>query len=367
MSSGGGNSTTTTRVDYPPWLEAPMRDNIARANTLADQMGEAGYQSYDPSARIAGMNDLQMNAMQNARDSVGQWTPFLNRSALSAGQANTLALQAGGMPANAAYAGPSALVQAGRLSNTDLSGYMNPYTDMVTKNALANLEDTRQVQQTGNADAAMRAKAFGGSRYGVVEAQTNAAFGKQAGELALNSAQSNFLNAQNQATNDINRNMQGQLANQGAWNQMNQFNAGLAMQGDLAYRGLGLDAARLLQSGAGLDADLASQWQSLNSNDLNNLLTAGNQLQDQDQLGRDFAYQEWLNQRNFPIDLLNLRFSSVNNTPYKSPTASSSPINRNRVGGFLGGAATGAMAGSFIPGIGTVAGAIGGGLLGAFG
>ena len=45
----------------------------------------------------------------------------------------------------------------------------------------------------------------------------------------------------------------------------------------------------------------------------------------------------------------------------------STPLTRNRGAGLLGGAATGAQIGSLVPGIGTMFGAIGGGLLGAFG
>ena len=133
----------------------------------------------------------------------------------------------------AATAGPSALVQAGHLGQVDLGSYMNPFTDLVTNNALGKLEEQRQTQNLSNADAAAKANAFGGSRHGVVESMTNQGFAKQGADLSLNAAQSNFLNAQNMAQTDLSRNLQGQMANQQGHNAMAQFNAGLGQQAGL--------------------------------------------------------------------------------------------------------------------------------------
>lgn len=386
---GGGtprNTTTTTVTEYPEWLKQPMQENISRANEIATNMENQGYQTYNTADRIAGFNDLQLNALNAASSSVGNWTPMLQSAANQNAQAGSIASQVAGAPladysAQAAYAGPSALVQSGSLQGTNLAGYMNPYNQMVTQNALGNLEEARQTQQLNNSDAAAKARAFGGSRHGVVEANTNAAFAKQAGDLALNSAQQNFLNAQQMANQDISRNLQAQGMNQSAWNQMGQFNAGLAqqanlqnaqqgLQGDLAMRGIGLDAAQSLRAGAGVDSTLASQYQGMSANDMNNMFSAGQILQDQDQLNRDFAYQEFLNQRNFPIDLLNLRMGAVTNTPYQPGASMTSPIYRNRGAGFLGGAMAGGQMGSMFTNgsnMGTGIGAVMGGLLGAYG
>ena len=377
MSGGGSrNQTTTTQVNYPDWLEGPMRENINYANQLASQMGQQGYQYYNPQDRFADFNDLQLNALQNARDSTGTWNPLFQRGVDANASGYGLASQAAGSglrdySAQSAYAGPSAMVRGGNFLDADVGAYMNPYTDRVTNNALAKLEGQRQVQNVANADAANKARAFGGSRHGVVEAQTNEAFAKQGAETSLNAASGNFLNAQNLIQQDLNRNLQAQGMNQQAGNQMNQFNAGLAqqanmhnsaqgLQADLAMRGLGMDAARFFQQGAGTDAHLASQYQQRNSNDINNMMTAGNMLQDQDQLYRDFAYQQWMGAQQFPIDLLNLRMGAVSGTPYQPGSSTTSPIYRNRGQGFLGGASAGY-------GMGGPWGAAIGGILGAFG
>lgn len=379
MGSSSRPQTTTTRVDYPAWLEGPMRDNIARANEYADSQLANGYQGYNAADRIAGFNDLQTQAIGNIRGFSGSWLPMVQNAQNAMNQSNTLATQAATLPMNnytmnAAYAGPGAMVQAGNLSQANLGAYMNPYTDHVTNNALGKIEESRQMQNLQNADSAQRARAFGGSRHGVVESQTNAAFGKQAADTALGAAQANFANAQAMATNDINRNLQAQGMNQNALNAMAQFNAGLGQQAnqfnasqlqnaDLAMRNFGLEASRTLGGNAQQNAQLASLYQNLGANDFNNLMTAGNMLQDQDQMGRDFAYQEWQNARNHPLDMLNLRYSAIHNTPYQPGSSSTSNIYRNRTQGFLGGAASGASAGSaFGPW-----GAAIGGLLGGFG
>lgn len=371
------NTTTTTAVEYPPWLEGPMINNINLANNLADQMGQQGYQGYSPGDRIAPLNELQNQAISNIQGFTGQWTPFMNQANSALNSSNSIAMQAASNPfniygANAGFAGPGAMVQAGNLHGMNLSGYMNPYTDAVTNNALGKLEDQRQVQSVANADAANKAKAFGGSRHGVVDAQTNAAFAKQGADTALNAAQSNFGNAQQMAMNDINRNLQAQGMNQSAANQMaqfnaqlghdaNQFNAQMGFNSQLAGRQFGLDAARTLSGNAGMGSQLAGMYQNLGANDMNNLMTAGNMLQDQDQMYRDFGYQEFLNRQNFPVELLNLRYGAVNSTPYSPGSSTSSPIYRNRAGGFLGGASAGYGA------TGNPWGAALGGILGAWG
>jgi hypothetical protein len=377
MGSSSKPQTVNNITQYPAWMEGPMRANIERANELADQRDAAGYQGYSVNDRIAPMNDLQQQAMQRAGASSGSWAPFLQGAAGGLAQANDLASQAATRPMNsysmnAAYAGPSAQVQAGQLGGMNLQQYTNPWADQVTRNALGNLQEQRQVTQLQNADAAAKAKAFGGSRHAVVEAQTNAGFGKAASDLALNSAAQGYQNAQQMGMADINRNLQAQGMNQNAWNQQNQFNAGLAQQAnqfnagqaqdaDLAMRNFGLNAADTLGRNAGQWGSLASQYQQFNANDINNLMTAGNMQQDHDQSIRDYNYQNFINQQNFPLENLGIRQSAVTNTPYQPGNSQTSQIYRNRTSGFLGGAQQGYGATN------SWWGALAGGLLGAYG
>ena len=60
---------------------------------------------------------------------------------------------------------------------------MNPYTQAVTEQSLKDLERSRQLQQQQTSAQATAAKAFGGSRQGIAEAETNRAYGENAARL----------------------------------------------------------------------------------------------------------------------------------------------------------------------------------------
>lgn len=388
MGSSSKPQTTTTTMDYPDWMEDSWRDNVSMTNQLVDGRMREGYQSYG-GERIAGFNPFQQRAFENVGANQGSWTPFLQSASDGLSQSNALALGAAQNAGansfvNPAYAGPGTMaqsrdVQAGSLNGMDLSGYMNPYTSAVTDNALGKLEQSRQVQNMANADAATKAKAFGGSRHGVVEAQTNTGFAKQAADTALQGYNQNFLNAQSQANTDLTRQLQASMANQQSFNNMGQFNAseanrmaqfnaGLAQEGGMFnaqnagnMAGIQLQAADSLRNNAQGAGNLGSLYQNLWSNDNNNLMTAGNQIQDQQQGINDLGYQEWMNQRNFPFEMMNYRMGAVNGTGIQPGQSQSTPIYRNRTQGFMGGASTGYGA------TGSGWGALLGGLLGAYG
>jgi hypothetical protein len=95
----------------------------------------------------------------------------------------------------------------------NINQFMNPYTSMVTDNAMADLERQRQMQINATGAAASRAGAFGGSRHGVAEAQTNLGFGQQGAQLFGNLQQQGFNTALGAAQDQ--QRMQSGLAGQG--------------------------------------------------------------------------------------------------------------------------------------------------------
>jgi hypothetical protein len=62
----------------------------------------------------------------------------------------------------------------------DIERFYNPYQEQVVQGALGDIERTRQMQEQANMEQATRAKAFGGSRQGVVSGMTNEAALRQA-------------------------------------------------------------------------------------------------------------------------------------------------------------------------------------------
>lgn len=95
----------------------------------------------------------------------------------------------------------------------NISQFMNPYTNDVVNQSMADLERQRLAQINATGAAASRAGAFGGSRHGVAEAQTNLGFGQQGAQMASNLRQQGFNTALQAGQNQ--QQMQSGLAQQG--------------------------------------------------------------------------------------------------------------------------------------------------------
>lgn len=143
------------------------------------------------------------------------------------------------------------VVDPALIRDQNLQPYMNPYTQQVTQNALSDLQRQNMMAQEQNDAAAMQAGAFGGSRHGVMGAETNRAYLDQVAETTGLMNQANFTNAQQMAGRDV-----------GAMNNMGQFNASNMLNTQLANMaaqngagqfnsGQGMRAAGLLGNLAG--------------------------------------------------------------------------------------------------------------------
>lgn len=117
-------------------------------------------------------------------------------------------------------------VAARQLADTDLTPYMNPYTDAVIDQTAQDMERARLIQQNAANDAMMRAGAFGGSRHGVANAETNRAFYDRLGATTGSLRNLGFQNAQGAALQDIANTMRADLANQGMDFNVGSFNTG---------------------------------------------------------------------------------------------------------------------------------------------
>jgi hypothetical protein len=245
----------------------------------------------------------------------------------------------------AAYGGVyQPAMQTANLANLGMTGpgsigsYMNPFTEQVRANALADLETARRaaVQQTG--ERAMQARAFGGSRQGVAEALTNAGFARQAGTLGTTLNEQAFNQAVQMQAADLARQQQAQAANQAA----------------------GLQGAQLRLAGAGQLGSLAAQQQALRLGGAQAVMGAGGARQALDQQQMDAI-------RNIGLQRLGIVQSSLGAQPANLGGTVQTPMYSNPASGALGGALAGAQLGSAIPGVGTAIGAGVGGILGLLG
>ena len=175
--SKGKNTTTQSTMIAPAQLRM-YQGLYDTARIVADQP----YIPYTGS-RIAGFNPDQLNAFDQTRSMFGQSMGYDPRGSL-----NTLA----GMSA------PSIL-------DKDIGAYQNPYTQQVIDTTLADLDRSRQMAIGRDQDRAIGAGAFGGSRSGVLEAETNRAFADQAARTAAGLRQGGFDRATSLAGQDISR------------------------------------------------------------------------------------------------------------------------------------------------------------------
>jgi hypothetical protein len=216
-----------------------------------------------------------------------------------------------------------------------IGSYMNPYTEAVRENALADLESARRaaIQQTG--ERATAARAFGGSRQGVAESLTNLGFAKQAANL-------------------------GTTLNEQAFNQamaMQQADIGRRSAADIANQQAGLQGAQLRLGGASQLGSLAAQQQALRLGGAQAVMGAGGARQALDQQQMDAI-------RNIGLQRLGVVQSSLGAQPANLGMVATTPYSQNPASGALGGALAGAKLGSVIPGVGTAIGAGIGGILG---
>jgi hypothetical protein len=135
---------------------------------------------------------------------------------------------------------------------------MNPYTQAVTEQSLADLERSRQLQQQQTSAQATASRAFGGSRQGVAEAETNRAFGENAARLVAQQNAAGYQAAQQASEADLARQMQAQQLNQAQDLATTQQSLQLAGQFGLANQQAALEAARANQA-TGLTASQANQ------------------------------------------------------------------------------------------------------------
>lgn len=181
-------------------------------------------------------------------------------------------------------------VSAGSLPGTDLSKYMNPYTQNVVDQTQSDIERQRQMANVSDNQQATQAGAFGGSRSGVANSLTNEAALRTSAQQTAALRSQGFDNAQAQAQTDLNRQFAAGQSNQSAGlqgaalNQQGQTtNLQAALQAAQSNQNAGLTAQQANQNsalttqGQGLQAALANQSAGQNAAALNQQGALANQ------------------------------------------------------------------------------------------
>ena len=195
-------------------------------------------------------------------------------------------------------------VSAGSLANTDLSPYLNPYTQTVINSALPLLDQQRQQANNQTAAQAVSAGAFGGSREGVAEGVNNSQSALNAAQLAAQLQSANFSQAQGAATTDLNRNLTAQQSNQSA-----------------GLQGAGVDLGAAQQLG-----NLTAQGQTANQAGLTGALAGQTQLQQQNQAEINAPIQDALQRQGvLQSAVSSVPYGTTQNTTSNGPGATSNP------------------------------------------
>lgn len=252
MGKGGGGSAptsqTVTQTNIPAYAQPYVERMLGTSEALANQP----YQPYT-GERVAGFTDLQNQAFQGAQNlqpaqQLGQAT----------GMAGTAGL--GSMMAGQNYAQQFTNPYA-------TQAYMSPY---IQSALMPQLEEARRQSDISGLQAAgqaVKAGAFGGSRFGLQEAERQRNLGMLQNQIYGSGLQNAFQNAQ----------------------QAQQFGATLGLQG----LGQGLQAAQALgQLG---QAQFGQEQAAMQAK-----AQAGAQQQALEQQKLTQQYQDFLTQRGYP-------------------------------------------------------------------
>ena len=290
---GGGqpsnpDKTTQTNIsELPEWARGYAKDTLAKASGLTD-VNQNPYQQYGGN-RIAGFSPLQEQA-QTAAANMGV-----------AGQTYT----GTGLAAAAGLGGLNQQYNAGQFYGGQFTPqasqqYMSPYMQDVVNRQMQSAARVSDIQAQQNKANAVQAGAFGGSRQGIVEAERQKNLATQLGTIQAEGSQKAYEDAQAQFNADMARNFQAQQARE----QSRQFGATQGLQG-----------LQTALTAAGTLGNLGQQQSAQELQAYQTQQAAGAQQQALRQQGLDLAYQDFMNQQNYPYKQLGFMADMIRGLP----------------------------------------------------
>ena len=255
-------ATQTTIPVLPTFAQQPTVDIAKTLEELLKQPLQV------PQQEVAGLTPTQISAMNLAQQGIGSFQPFL-QAAQAAQTAGLGTLGAGAQTVAGAEFVPT---------QATLDKFMDPYQQNVTQEALKEIDRQQQIAENRLAGQAVKAGAFGGSRFGVAQS-----------ELARNAAD---LKSR-RIFEDLSRNFQQAQAAARAANQQR-------LQAGQVFGQLG----RATSGIGGAMAGLGAQTQALQGQDVNRLLGIGGMQQQQAQQELNVGTQNLAAMQNAPFQQL---------------------------------------------------------------
>jgi len=242
------------------------------------------------------------------------------------------------------------------------SAYMDPYAQNVIDVQKQKATEAYREMLPAIGANAVQSGAFGGGRHGIVEGMANREFTRSLDEIQKTGTQDAYRNAQEQYERDRGAGLQAALANQAQYGQTQdrnlaglttlsgqglqaalqaanlneqsrQFGANLTDQGRQAQSGLDMEAAKTAEGiqssivNSNLNAmnartgaaqtlmNAGDQYTNQTLNSLNALRSAGAQADAYNQQFLDYDYQNFLNQRDYPLQMMNYYSGLLNGVP----------------------------------------------------
>jgi hypothetical protein len=288
--SGGGQQQAESKTqvtELPEWAKPYAKDILSKGQALTD-VNQNPYQTYG-APRVAGFSPMEEQSFSGA--------------------ANLAPSQAGLAGQGVALGASLGAMNTGRFGTRQAEQYMNPYLESALAPQMELMRRQQGAQGQQMAGQATLAGAFGGSRYGLAQVQQN---------LANQLAQQNLV---------------GQGFNTAYQNAMAQFNADQArrlqglqtsLQGAQTLGGLGQQQFGQQTQAIGIQNQLGGQQRAL------------------EQQGLDVAYQDFLNQQNYPYRQLGFMSDLLRGTPTGQSTTTNMYQAPPSIMGQLGGIGMGA-------------------------
>lgn len=293
----GGGGDQKTKIKLPKYLEEYMKgladfkgQGLRDARGIYDMMRE--YTPYT-NPRIAGFSDDTTDAFGEIRDASEAWGPEMSRAEELA--KNTPKMWRGTYDAAADFASADPTV-AGALKSGGLADVMNPYTDEVINRAVGDIEHSGARQELADQAKASRMGAHGGGGEAVLKSLTRKNTGEQVADTTAGLRKAGFDSATDIMEGDAGR----------------RLHAGQTLAGIAGGRA-GAESTGLRDL-----AGIAGQRAEMERAQNRDLMGIGSLQQGQDQRSMDLAYNDFLEQRNWPFQAYNF-LNAVGNDQQFNP------------------------------------------------
>lgn len=283
----------TTTQNMPNWYSDYTKGILAKANAIAAEP----YQAYG-GPRIANFTQDQRAAQDRVRQGTGAYQPAMNNAISNA--------FASGNPNAGTDAASPWLNRSGQAAYQTVGSYMNPYNDAVT-NRIAQL-GARNLSE--NLMPAINADYTRAGQYGSRNMMNDISRGLRDTQESVLAQQSNVLQQ------GYGQALQAAQTDAQRYGQLGEAFGNFAQQGQSQQ----LDAARTA-------AGLGTAARDMYSLDNAALDTIGGAQQQMNQQNLNLAYQDFQNQRDYPLQQLNIVQGALQGQqiPTSTSTTSTAP------------------------------------------